>query len=142
MPAKHCCLAEPALLLPLSPTTLPCSVREAEHRRAEPRTLGASSASGGFLIQLPGQEKIEMTAHIMAGAAALALVLGTGVASATSIGSGSNSSYEQNRQQLQTEPGYSVGTGAAHIGDGSDPGYLAQQHALRSMPGVGATEGL
>jgi hypothetical protein len=89
-----------------------------------------------------GQEKIEMRAHIMASAAAIALTLGTGVASAASIGGSSNPSYEQNRQQLQTAPGYSVGTGAARVGDGSDPGYLAQQHALRSMPGVGATEGL
>ena len=76
-----------------------------------------------------------MKLQIMAGAAAVAFALSMGVANAAFIGSGSDPGYEQHQQQLQTEPGYSLGTGAAEIGDEATPGYLLAQLALPDEPG-------
>ncbi len=81
-----------------------------------------------------------MKARMMAAVAATTLVLGTGVATAgeiagSGIRDGASPGYLQQQQQLQSEPGYSIGTGAAYVGDGSDPNYEATQRALRTTPG-------
>lgn len=82
-----------------------------------------------------------MNATIIAGAAALALTLGTGIANAAAVGSGGTPGYQQHWQQLQTEPGYNIGTGAAAVGDGSNPGYFGTQRELQSAPGYSVNGG-
>jgi hypothetical protein len=81
-----------------------------------------------------------MKTQIMAAVAATTLALSMGVATAGEIGGagirdGASPGYLHEQQQLLSEPGYSVGTGAAHVGDGSDPNYLATRRALQTTPG-------
>jgi hypothetical protein len=81
-----------------------------------------------------------MKTRIMAVLAATTLALSMGVATAGEIGGpairdGSTPGYLQQQQQLLSEPGYSIGSGAAYVGDGSDSNYVATQHQLRNMPG-------
>jgi hypothetical protein len=81
-----------------------------------------------------------MKTGIMAAVAAATLALSMGAATASEIGGagirdGSSTGYLQQQQQLLREPGYSIGTGAAHVGDGSDPDYLATRRALATTPG-------
>jgi hypothetical protein len=88
-----------------------------------------------------------MKARIMAGVAAVTLALSIGVASAAEIGGagimdGASPGYLQQQQQLRSEPGYSIGTGAAYVGDGSDSNYEATQRALRTSPGYQFGEAL
>lgn len=68
-----------------------------------------------------------MKTRIMAAVAATTLALSMGVASAGEIGGaaimdGVSPGYLQQQQQLRSEPGYSIGTGAA------------TQHPLQSIP--------
>jgi hypothetical protein len=88
----------------------------------------------------PLNGRSQMKTRIMAALAATTLALSMGVATAgeisgPSIRDGSSPGYLQQQQQLLTEPGYSVGSGAAYVGDGSDSNYEATQRALRNMPG-------
>lgn len=81
-----------------------------------------------------------MKTGIMGVVAAATLALSMGVATAGEIGGagpsdGSSAGYLQQQQLLLREPGYSIGTGAAHVGDGSDSNYLATTHALATSPG-------
>jgi hypothetical protein len=87
-----------------------------------------------------------MKARIIAGVAATALALCIGVASASEISGpqirdGASPGYLQQEQQLRSEPGYSLGTGAAYVGDGSDSNYEATQRTLRTVPGFQFGEG-
>ena len=61
--------------------------------------------------------------------------------SAAHVADGSSSGYEKQQQQLVNGPGYSVGTSAAHIGDGSSPGYLKQQKQILDEPGYNVGTG-
>ncbi|HUB16823.1 MAG TPA: hypothetical protein VMB34_33115 [Acetobacteraceae bacterium] len=96
-------------------------------------------------------------------AAAAAVMVSMGVASAASSDSNSSHDHARNQQWAQATPGYSIGTGVAHvgdgsdpgyyapgysggtgaarIGDGSDPGYLATQRYLQNSPGRGGADG-
>ena len=97
-------------------------------------------------------------------AAAIALTLGWwSIASAATVPGGSDRDYAQIRPSPGGTPGYSVGSGVAHvgdgsdpsyytpgfsggtgaarIGDGSDPGYLDTQRYLQSAPGRGGGNG-
>jgi hypothetical protein len=91
------------------------------------------------------------------------LTLSLGIAGAASVGGCTSVDYAQNQQRFQAGPGYSRGTGDAHvgdgsdpgyytpafsggtdparIGDGSDPGYLATQRYLQNTPGRGGGNG-
>jgi len=87
-----------------------------------------------------------MKTPIIAALAATTLALSVGIASAaefggTAIMDGASPGYLQQQQQLLKEPGYSIGTGAAHVGDGSDPDYRATQRALANTPGYHGGEG-
>jgi hypothetical protein len=64
------------------------------------------------------------------------------------IGDGSDPSYLRMQQELLTEPGYSVGTGAAQIskaaaklGDGSNGSYRRDQGELPLEPGYSVGTG-
>ena len=91
-----------------------------------------------------------MKSLIIAGAAALSFALGTGVAGAAGPGGGTSPGYSVGTGEAHIgdgsdpnyyTPRYSGGTGAARIGDGSDPGYLATQHELLTSPGRGGGNG-
>ena len=74
-----------------------------------------------------------MKTRIMAALAATTLALSMGVATAGEIGGagimdGASPGYLQQQQQLRSEPGYSIGTGAASVGNSST------QLAMRSIP--------
>lgn len=64
------------------------------------------------------------------------------------IGDGADPSYLREQQELLTEPGYSVGTGAAQIGkaaaelgDGSNQSYRQNQEKLPLEPGYSVGTG-
>ena len=81
-----------------------------------------------------------MKTRIMATLAAATLALSMGVAIAGEIGGagimdGASPGYLQQQQQLLREPGYSIGTGAAHVSNVSDPANDATQRALQVIPG-------
>jgi hypothetical protein len=74
-----------------------------------------------------------MKTRMMAALAATTLALSMGVATASEIGGtgimdGASPGYLQQQQQLLREPGYSIGTGAAHVGNSST------QFAMRIIP--------
>jgi len=98
-----------------------------------------------------------------ANSGAPALMLCIGIATAASVSGCTSVDDAQNQQRLQARPGYSIGSGEAHvgdgsdpgyytpafgggtdparIGDGSDPGYLATQRYLQTTPGRGGGNG-
>jgi hypothetical protein len=45
------------------------------------------------------------------------------------------------QQELTREPGFSLGTGAAHVGNGSNLGYVNEQKQLTTAPGYSVGTG-
>ena len=79
-----------------------------------------------------------------------ALVFGIGVANAAADRGGTSPGYSVGTGEAHvgdgSDPGYftprfSGGTAAARIGDGSDPGYLDTQRHLQLTPGRGGGNG-
>ena len=82
-----------------------------------------------------------MKLQILASAATVALALSTATAIAVALThpvgnvAGTTPSSPWSQPDLLREPGYGVGTGAAHIGDGFSPSYQQAQQELRHGPG-------
>ncbi len=80
-----------------------------------------------------------MTVRVVASIAVVAIGLTVAASmtmaqTAPHVGDGSGPGYVAAQHKLTTEPGYSVGTGAAHVGS---PGtsWAAKQRELRAEPG-------